>query len=135
FLRKLPLGPLRLDRMMLCHGSPHNEDEYVFTEMHAARIFIETDANLVLFGHTHLPAIFWMDRENFVSGAAVQGDATIPLNPEYRYLINPGSVGQPRDRNPQSSFAIVDSKKGTAQFFRVGYDVRKTQSASLKAGL
>lgn len=135
FLQELPLGPIRRDGIMLCHGSPHNEDEYVFTEMHAARIFFETDARIVLFGHTHLPAIFWIDPQDRVFGYAVAGDITIRLDPANRYLINPGSVGQPRDRNPESSFAIVDSKKRTVQFFRVGYDVAKTQSAILKAGL
>ncbi len=135
FLRDLPHGPLRTDGMMLCHGSPHDEDEYVFSEMHAGRVLIETDARLILFGHTHLPAVFWLDEKDRAYGVAVEGDATVRLNPAYRYLINPGSVGQPRDRNPAASFAIVDTKKATAQFFRVDYDVAKTQSAILRAGL
>lgn len=135
FLRDLPVGPLRHKGLMICHGSPFDEDEYLFTEIHAARIFTESDAKLVLFGHTHLPAIFWLDDEDQVWGRAVEGDETIRLKPTYRYLINPGSVGQPRDRNPASSFAIVDTRRHTAQFFRVPYDVVKTQTAILRAGL
>lgn len=135
FLEKLPLGPMRRDGVVMCHGSPHDEDEYVFTESHAARVFYENDARMILFGHTHLPAIFWLDDKHTVYGAAIEGDITLRLKPEFRYLINPGSVGQPRDRNPESSFAIVDSKKMTAQFFRVPYDVAKTQSSILRAGL
>jgi diadenosine tetraphosphatase ApaH/serine/threonine PP2A family protein phosphatase len=70
-----------------------------------------------------------------VRGSAVRGNALIKLERDRRYLINPGSVGQPRDRNPRASFAIVDSERMTAQFFRVPYNVAKTQSAILKAGL
>jgi putative phosphoesterase len=135
FLRELPLGPLQLDGMMLCHGSPHDEDEYVFTEMHALRILEETDANMILFGHTHLPAIYWIDGRGSVYGSEITGDSTLRLNPQFRYLINPGSVGQPRDRNPEASFAILDTRKRTVQFIRVPYDVAKTQTAILKAGL
>ena len=79
--------------------------------------------------------IFSLDARDRVRGFAVRGDATVTLDPELRYLINPGSVGQPRDRNPQSSFAIFDSRSDTVQFFRVPYDVEKTQTAILKAGL
>ena len=57
------------------------------------------------------------------------------LDPRNRYLINPGSVGQPRDRNPESSFAMYDSKKLTVKFYRVAYDIKATQQAILRAGL
>jgi diadenosine tetraphosphatase ApaH/serine/threonine PP2A family protein phosphatase len=123
------------DGVLLCHGAPDDEDEYVFNEIHASRIFDETDASIILYGHTHLPVIFSVDEGGRVGGAAVNGDAAFRLDAGYRYLINPGSVGQPRDRNPRASCAIVDSRKMTAQFFRVPYDLRKTQSAILKAGL
>ena len=135
FLEKLPLGPLRRGDFLLCHGSPHDEDEYVFNEYHAAQIFETTDAPIVLYGHTHLPVVFWIEENGKVRGASVQGDATVRLDTGHRFLGNPGSVGQPRDRNPRASCAIVDSDKMTAQFFRVPYNVRKTQSAILKAGL
>jgi putative phosphoesterase len=135
FLENLPLGPLRRDDFLLCHGSPHDEDEYVFNEFHAAQIFESTDAPIVLYGHTHLPVIFWADDDGKVRGDSIRGDVTIKLDRGRRFLINPGSVGQPRDRNPRAAFAIVDSEKMTAQFFRVPYNVRKTQSAILKAGL
>jgi diadenosine tetraphosphatase ApaH/serine/threonine PP2A family protein phosphatase len=135
FLENLALGPVLRDGVLLCHGAPDDEDEYVFNEIHASRIFDETDASIILYGHTHLPVIFSVDERGRVRGAAVNGDAAFRLDAGYRYLINPGSVGQPRDRNPRASCAIVDSRKMTAQFFRVPYDLRKTQSAILKAGL
>ena len=135
FLEKLPLGPIERGGLVLCHGSPGDEDEYVFNEFHAGRIFETFEAPIILYGHTHLPVIFSIDRKGKVRGSAVRGDAIVRLDPARRYLINPGSVGQPRDRNPRSSFAIVDSDRRTAQFLRVPYNIAKTQTAILKAGL
>lgn len=135
FLEKLSVGPVRHDGMLFCHGSPYHEDEYVFTEHHAAQILLEYDATFILYGHTHLPVVFSLDARRNVGGILVKGEATIRLEPAQRYLINPGSVGQPRDRNPEASFAIFDSDRMTVQFFRVAYDYRKTQRSILKAGL
>jgi predicted phosphodiesterase len=135
FLRNLPLGPMVHDGVVLCHGSPHDEDEYVFNESHAAQVFTLQGGDVILYGHTHLPAIFSADARGRVRGALVRGEATLKLEPGVRYLINPGSVGQPRDRNPEASFAIYDTAKRTVQFMRVPYDIEKTQTAILKAGL
>ncbi len=135
FLEKLPLGPIEQDGMLVCHGAPHDEDEYVFHDGHARQILDATVARVILFGHTHLPVIFAMDRHGRVFGGVVTGETIVRLDPEYRYLINPGSVGQPRDRNPAASFALFDSGKMTVQFFRAAYDVGKTQASILKAGL
>jgi predicted phosphodiesterase len=135
FLRDLSVGPVIHRGVMLCHGSPYDEDEYVFNVHHAAQVMALFEQPFILFGHTHLPAVFWVDTNNHVHGFAVRGDATVKLDPRNRYLINPGSVGQPRDRDPDSSFVIFDSEKRTAQFFRVEYDVRKTQISILRAGL
>ena len=135
FLRDLTVGPLIHKGVMLCHGSPYDEDEYVFNVHHAAQVLALFTQPFILFGHTHLPAVFSVDQAGTVSGFAVRGDATVKLDPALRYLINPGSVGQPRDRIPQASCVIFDSDKGTVQFIRVEYDIAKTQSSILKAGL
>ena len=135
FLEGLIVGPVLREQVLLCHGSPNHEDEYVFTEWHAAQIFIATEAPLILYGHTHLPVIFSMDSAGVIEGTLVRDTATFRLDRDRRYLINPGSVGQPRDRNPATSFAIFDSDRLTVQFFRVPYDYTKTQLAILRAGL
>ena len=136
FLRDLPLGPVyHPSGVLLCHGSPHDEDEYVFNEYHAAQVMAVYDAPIILYGHTHLPVIFSLDERGRVHGASIRDNVTLRLSKNARYLINPGSVGQPRDRNPEASFAIVDSDKLTVQFFRVPYDVAKTQLSIVKAGL
>jgi predicted phosphodiesterase len=97
FLENLSLGPLERDGMLLCHGSPHDEDEYVFNAWNARRIFAETKTPIILYGHTHLPVIFATGAEGDVTGGSVRGEATFRLERGRRYLINPGSVGQPRD--------------------------------------
>lgn len=135
FLRDLNIGPVLHRGVLLCHGSPYDEDEYVFNVHHAAQVLSLFPAPIILYGHTHLPAVFSIDKDLNVSGFAVREDATVRLDPSKRYLINPGSVGQPRDRNPNSSFIILDTEKHTVQFFRVEYDVVKTQTSILKAGL
>lgn len=135
FLKDLPLGPMRRESVLLCHGSPYDEDEYVFNGHHAAQVFSSCDAPFILYGHTHMPVIFAMHSNGYVEGASVRGETTIRLAKGVRYLINPGSVGQPRDRNPWSSFIIFDSEAPAVQFFRVEYDVEKTRSSILDAGL
>jgi predicted phosphodiesterase len=135
FLRDLPVGPVMHKDVMLCHGSPYDEDEYVFNVHHAAQILAMYPAPFILFGHTHLPAVFSIDPDMNVSGFAVRSDALVKLKPNERYLINPGSVGQPRDRNPHASCILLDTEKRTVQFLRTEYDVSKTQSSILKAGL
>jgi predicted phosphodiesterase len=135
FLFDLPTGPMDHKGVLLCHGSPYDEDEYVFNVHHAAQVLGLYQSPIILYGHTHLPVIFSIDAENNVRGFSIRGDATVKLEPGHRYLINPGSVGQPRDRNPHASFAMLDSEKRTVQFFRVEYDLQKTQTSILKAGL
>jgi predicted phosphodiesterase len=135
FLRDLTVGPVLHRGVMLCHGSPYDEDEYVFNVHHAAQILALFPAPIILFGHTHLPAVFSIDGEGNVRGFAVRDEATVKLDPNQRYLLNPGSVGQPRDRNPEAACMILDTDKRTVQFLRVEYDLKKTQTSILKAGL
>jgi predicted phosphodiesterase len=135
FLNDLNVGPMVHREVMLCHGSPYDEDEYVFNVHHAGQVLELFGAPIILFGHTHLPAVFSIDSDGEVDGFAIRGSATVPLLPGRRYLINPGSVGQPRDRNPKASFALLDTEKHRVQFFRVLYDLEKTQESIRKAGL
>lgn len=135
FLRDLPLGPVVHSGVMLCHGSPWDEDEYVFTVHHAAQVLGLYDAPIILFGHTHLPAVFSVDARGNVRGFAVRDERTVKLDAACRYLINPGSVGQPRDRIPSAACIILDTTKRTVQYFRVPYDIPKAQQSILQAGL
>ena len=135
FLSDLPMGPLQDGEVLLCHGAPHDEDEYVFDEFHASHIFSETSAPVIFYGHTHLPVIFEKHPRGGIRGRAVREDTIIELHGESRYLINPGSVGQPRDRNPKAAFVIYDTARKTVQFLRVEYDIELTRQSIFKAGL
>ena len=135
YLADLTAGPLLYQDVLLCHGSPYDEDEYIFNVHHAAQILALYNPPFILFGHTHLPVIFSIDSEGNVSGAAIRDEVTIRLQPHLRYLINPGSVGQPRDRNPSAACVLLDTDRRTVQFLRVPYDVKKTQGTIRQAGL
>jgi diadenosine tetraphosphatase ApaH/serine/threonine PP2A family protein phosphatase len=87
------------------------------------------------FGHSHIPSIFTLEPDGILVEAVRGSRRKLFLEPGKRYLVNPGSVGQPRDRNPRASYAIFDSEERTVTFDRVPYDVRTTRRKILKAGL
>ena len=129
-------GPVAVGDLLFCHGSPMDEDEYLFNESDARMIFSKFNARIAFFGHTHLPVVIEFDpvRER-IDFHFVRSTKRIRLRPDRRYLINPGSVGQPRDRNPELSFLLFDEEKGTAQFYRLEYERELAQEAILRAGL
>lgn len=137
FVRSFRPGPFALDsEVTVCHGSPEDEDQYLVTLPDAERMLRRPDSTWVaLFGHTHLPTVFELDDTGSVSGSIFRSESTVKLSRTSRYLINPGSVGQPRDRNPQAAFAVLDTEAATVRFFRVDYDREKTKRAILSAGL
>ncbi|MFN2441352.1 MAG: metallophosphoesterase [Thermoanaerobaculia bacterium] len=133
FLLGMTVGPLAWGDLLFCHGSPGDEDEYIFSDSVARSAFAETDARVVLFGHTHLPSVFRLSPDGEIAGDVIAGEATVELQQGWRYLVNPGSVGQPRDRDPRASFAILDEKR--ISFRRVVYPVAEAGRAIRAAGL
>ena len=93
--------------------------------------FTRMRTRLCFIGHTHVPGIF-MSSKGVVTYSRVQ---MLTLAPVAKYIINVGSVGQPRDGNPRASYAIYDDEKETVAIKRVEYDVKKAQDKILKAGL
>lgn len=135
FIRALPEGPLVDRGITLFHGSPLDEDEYLFGAPDAVEPFRKIDTDVAFFGHTHLPMVFRLDGRGRIVAAPIVGDAVLDLQPGERYLINPGSVGQPRDRDPRAAFALADLRRRTVRFRRVVYDVAAAQQAILRARL
>lgn len=137
FLLKLPIGPIQVDdTSMICHGSPLDEDQYLFSEADAFAILEYFSASRVIFfGHTHLAAVFSSGPSREATARIYREEAIVKLDRAKRYLINPGSIGQPRDRNPAASCAIFDDERYTVQFIRVAYEISRAQTAILKAGL
>jgi diadenosine tetraphosphatase ApaH/serine/threonine PP2A family protein phosphatase len=136
-LAGLPAGPLAAaGEVLLCHGTPSDEDEYLVkgSPVTEAFHFLEQshpDARFCLHGHTHVPfaAVCREGRIRRLNPAEVR------LEPSARYLLNPGSVGQPRDGNPRASFGILDLSRGTWRVVRVRYDVEGARAGIAAARL
>ncbi len=96
------------------HGSPEDPDEYVFDESRAAELLRKNDYDVMVCGHTHCPMQVRIGK---------------------RLFVNPGSVGQPRDRNPKASFSILNLETMESEIIRVGYDVSAVQRDMINEGL
>ena len=137
YLRELPAGPVMIDdRVEICHGSPFDEDHYIFDAEDAHRAMETSERQLCLFGHTHLPVIFKTDGQTF-EGFVPDGDPSleIALQDGLRYVINPGSVGQPRDGDARAAFALYTPGTLTLELRRVPYSVDAAQRRIIVAGL
>ena len=136
FLEALAKGPASVDGVFLvCHGSPRDEDAYIFSDSDAVVNFREYDALVCFFGHSHIPSIFTLEPHGIRVEVVVGERVRVKLQRDRRYLINPGSIGQPRDRNPAAGYAIYDSTRRIVHFDRVPYDVAKAREKILRAGL
>ncbi len=132
YLEALPRGPLFYKGVDLVHGSPADEDEYVITASDAAPLLDSLGAPLTFFGHTHKPGGFRMSRR---TTAPLSPERTLELEPDYFYLVNPGSVGQPRDGDPRAAYAVYSPEERTVEFRRVAYDVDRAAAKIRAAGL
>jgi diadenosine tetraphosphatase ApaH/serine/threonine PP2A family protein phosphatase len=137
WLAALPAGPLIVDDMIeICHGTPFDEDAYVFDDLDALRAMHAARRPLCLFGHTHVQVGHYLSRDQF--GLATPDDhrpLAIPLDDANRYLVNPGSVGQPRDGDPRAGFGIVDTTAKEMTIYRVEYPIAKAQARIIEEGL
>jgi predicted phosphodiesterase len=133
----LPRGPLAVDPdIEICHGSPIDEDEYIFGPSEARVALLTTTRSICFFGHTHYPAVFQSlngTMEGTRVAAAVEPEVTLKVG--LKYLVNPGSVGQPRDGDPRAAYAIVDAAAGKIEMVRLPYPIQIAQDKIRKAGL
>ncbi len=134
-LRALPRGPmLPTDTAGLCHGSWADEDYYIFTPADAHATFTDMECSVLFFGHTHRACIYAQWDGSTVE-LPYESGAEVVLREDARYLINPGSVGQPRDRDPRAGYALFDPAENRLALFRVPYDISNAQAKIVKAGL
>ena len=128
--------PTRIERAgyTLVHGSPRDPiREYLMYAWQAAECFAEFSTRCCIVGHTHVPAIF---RQTSSGARYVDPDYGAPLQlGAARWIVNPGSVGQPRDGDPDAGYALLDTDAGWLEFRRVPYDVAATQRRMAAAGL
>ena len=139
YLQALPQGPMESDGMTLVHGALRDEDEYVFAPAQALDGLLEQPGTISFFGHTHFQGGFSF-RDNKLDVIQIRpGDgasfATLQLQPGTKYMLNPGSIGQPRDGDARAGFAVADPGQGSVEFWRVPYDIEAVQRRMLLAGL
>jgi predicted phosphodiesterase len=139
YLQNLPMGPLRVDAFSIVHGSVHDEDEYIFAPELALPGLIDAPSAIVFFGHTHIQGGFTKKRDDLGAlhpkPASDSAFATVTIEPNTTYLLNPGSVGQPRDADPRAAFAIADLENKSVEFWRIPYDIQNVQERMSLAGL
>jgi diadenosine tetraphosphatase ApaH/serine/threonine PP2A family protein phosphatase len=144
WLRSLPQGPLQAEDIpdvQLVHGSPADEDAYVVSLGDALAPLIAATVPAIFFGHTHLQGAF------FANGPAADGfrpeyrtvgqaeSIAFQLKPEARYMLNPGSVGQPRDGDWRAAFALFDTDAQIFHFHRAPYNLKSAQDRIFEAKL
>lgn len=143
WLHDFPPGPVSpQDSDALCvHGSPRDEDEYLFALEDAQDSFRANPARMIFFGHTHRQEAFATTREEQFhlrpqySSAVEPEQCEVTLRKGARYLINPGSVGQPRDGDWRAAFALYDDARELLTWCRVPYEMDKAQKSIRRAGL
>jgi diadenosine tetraphosphatase ApaH/serine/threonine PP2A family protein phosphatase len=137
YLSSLPEGPVLIDDLVeICHGTPFDEDAYLFDELDALRAFEAAQRPVCLYGHTHVAVAFrYSDSLDIVAGPGDTAGACLAFTPEARYLINPGSIGQPRDGDPRAGAAIVDGERRQIELFRIPYPIEEAQRKIRQAGL
>ena len=128
-----PLG--ESDGITLAHGSPREPIwEYLLSVEIATESFRRFATSLCLVGHSHIPCLFIQHTANDIAGAYVDAGTRLVLNGE-RFIANPGSVGQPRDRDPRASYAIFQPDESALEWRRVEYDIAAVQHRILEVGL
>jgi predicted phosphodiesterase len=138
FVAGLRKGPTLLDGFELIHGSPFDEDEYLLAADDAGGAFDYLEKRVAFFGHTHVQGGYIWNHCRVETVPRIPARAErhlVEIDPACAYLINPGSVGQPRDGDPRAAFVIYDSDAGMVTYRRLAYDVAGAQRKIREAGL
>ena len=139
YVSKLPAGPAHTDGLTMVHGAYHDEDEYVFAPLQAMSGLLESPSAVTFFGHTHYQGGFSFRAGQIgvihLTPEPGPNFAALRLEQGTRYLINPGSIGQPRDGDPRCAFAIADLDHQVIEFWRVPYEIAAVQKRMQSAGL
>jgi len=118
---------LRMPDYLMVHGAPVTYFAYILDKMSAALAFHATDAPLIFIGHTHIAEYYALEPGGDVEHRHMQMGGKLELEDGKRYIVNVGSVGQPRDLNPEASFAVYDSEAKTVVWERVAYPISQVQ--------
>ena len=137
YLADLAEGPIDIDeRVEICHGTPFDEDVYVFDDLDALRSIRTSRRPVCLYGHTHVPAAFQLMGDELKLIGPPRGEKyRLMLADEGCYLVNCGSVGQPRDGDARAAYGVLDTDAKALTVYRIQYDVAKAQAKIIAAGL
>ena len=138
YVRNLPKGPAVENGFQMVHGSPLDEDEYMVGPADAVQNFEYLDRRLTFFGHTHLQGGFILNRDRIETvgkTSAASDRQLLDLDPDCIYMVNPGSVGQPRDGDPRTAYVLYDPDDHFLFYYRLPYDIETAQSKIRRAGL
>ena len=138
WLQELPEGPLFGDEYELAHGSPEDEDDYLLDSGDVSPLDQVLERKLCFVGHTHVQTGWSWQRgglQRLSTPSKSEDERVIDLDPDYLYLINPGSVGQPRDGDARAAYVLWDDESRLVHFRRAKYNVRAAQERIYDAGL
>ncbi|HYD62937.1 MAG TPA: metallophosphoesterase family protein [Noviherbaspirillum sp.] len=136
FLDKLPLTQEH-NNLLFVHATAADPKswEYITGTLEAVKSMHATRARITFCGHVHEPALYNLSPTGKVSSFVPTGDSSIPLGTQRRWLVLPGSVGQPRDGNPAACYALFDDATNELIYFRVPYDYETAAAKIRAAGL
>jgi putative phosphoesterase len=135
FLRSLR-DQEQIDDIILAHGSLLDPDEYIYSPFQAARSLEIAPCRITVVGHTHYPEVYRFEPSTGLCRDIIVSEGEVKLEEGYRYLINAGSVGQPRDGDWRAGFAVYDTEgSGSVELHRLDYDVHRTMDRIMEVGL
>ncbi len=150
WLAALRQGPVLVDDLTeMCHGTPYDEDVYVFDDADALCALQRARRPLCLFGHTHVSTVFTFVEQRSAAGqiwsradwglgskAPAHGSPfRLDLDDQSQYLVNCGAVGQPRDGDPRAAYGLLDTSARSLTIMRAEYDIAAAQAKIVAAGL
>ena len=138
FVRMMQRGPMAVNSYQIAHGSPLDEDGYIVTAVDAGFAFPYVERAVTFFGHTHLQGGFvWsrMKARPISRPCIINKPVVLDLQEDEAYLVNPGSVGQPRDGDPRAAYLIYDATGHTVAYHRVEYNIDAVQQKIRRANL
>jgi diadenosine tetraphosphatase ApaH/serine/threonine PP2A family protein phosphatase len=126
---------LRFPDFLLVHGAPVQYFEYILEKRDAARAFERTDAPIVFVGHTHIAQYWVLESDGNIGHRHMQHGGELTFEPGKRYIVDVGSVGQPRDLNPEASFVFYEPEQRKVEWIRYAYPIEEVASKIRAAGL
>jgi predicted phosphodiesterase len=126
---------IRYPDFLMVHGAPVNYFEYILDKRTASKAFALTDAPLVFIGHTHIAEYWVAEPDGSVGHRHMQHGGELKLEEGRRYIVDVGSIGQPRDLNPEASFVFYEPQSRRVEWVRYPYPIREVQEKIHEAHL